>query len=148
MYRECRQSTGSICVEIEALNISGIKEQLIKYVDENTKNGIEDNLRKAQEAVELASLKANEAKISADNAAISASQVVDSLNNYYQKNEIDDKISEVNNSLSSIESTVAGCQIKDNLVTTIDADSGDEQYPSAKAVYDIVGKVETFLSEV
>lgn len=36
----------------------------------------------------------------------------------------------------------------DNKVTTISAESTDDEYPSAKCVYDMIGNVETLLSEI
>lgn len=42
----------------------------------------------------------------------------------------------------------AGVQLTSNLVTSLDSSSTNTQYPSAKCVYDIIGDVETLLSEV
>lgn len=39
-------------------------------------------------------------------------------------------------------------QYKEQLVTTIDATSTDEQYPSAKAVYDLVGDCDTVIASI
>lgn len=39
-------------------------------------------------------------------------------------------------------------QTKSNLVTSLSASSTDEQYPSARCVYDLIGDVETLLSQV
>ena len=39
-------------------------------------------------------------------------------------------------------------ELQANKVTSISADSTDTQYPSAKCVYDIVGDIETLLSEI
>lgn len=39
-------------------------------------------------------------------------------------------------------------EIIDNLVTSISSQSTDSQYPSAKCVYDLIGDVETLLSQV
>lgn len=39
-------------------------------------------------------------------------------------------------------------QDKSNLVTSLSSESTDSQYPSAKCVYDIIGDVETLLSEI
>ena len=39
-------------------------------------------------------------------------------------------------------------QDKSNLVTSISSLSTDSQYPSAKCVYDIIGNIETLLSEI
>lgn len=39
-------------------------------------------------------------------------------------------------------------QDKSDLVTSISSLSTDSQYPSAKCVYDIVGNIETLLSEI
>ncbi len=43
---------------------------------------------------------------------------------------------------------ISGKQDKSNLVTTLSASSTDTQYPSAKCVYDLMGNIETLLSEV
>ena len=53
---------------------------------------------------------------------------------YYTKNETD--------------SLLTAKQDRTNLVTTLSSSSTDSQYPSAKCVYDIIGDVETLLSEV
>lgn len=39
-------------------------------------------------------------------------------------------------------------QTTSNLVTSVSSSSTDSQYPSAKCVYDIIGDIETLLSEV
>lgn len=39
-------------------------------------------------------------------------------------------------------------EIPNNKVTTIDENSTDEEYPSAKCVYDIIGDIESLLQEV
>ena len=39
-------------------------------------------------------------------------------------------------------------QLNSNLVTTMDSSSTDAQYPSAKCVYDIIGDVESLLSNI
>lgn len=46
------------------------------------------------------------------------------------------------------ESTNNSKQDKSNLVTSISSLSTDSQYPSAKCVYDIIGNIETLLSEI
>ena len=56
------------------------------------------------------------------------------LSDYYNKSETDNLLS--------------AKQDKANLVTTLSSSSTDSQYPSAKCVYDIIGDVETLLSEV
>lgn len=43
---------------------------------------------------------------------------------------------------------ISGKEDSTNKVTTLSADSTDTQYPSAKCVYDLLGNVETLLSEV
>ena len=45
-------------------------------------------------------------------------------------------------------SSLSGYQTTSNLVTSISSQSTDTQYPSAKCVYDIVGDIETLLSQV
>lgn len=44
--------------------------------------------------------------------------------------------------------TIGDYQTKSNLVTSLSASSTDTQYPSAKCVYDLIGDVETLLSQV
>lgn len=56
------------------------------------------------------------------------------LTNYYTKSETDGLLS--------------AKQTTNNLVTSIDAQSTDSQYPSAKCVYDIVGDVESVLTNI
>ena len=43
---------------------------------------------------------------------------------------------------------ISGKEDKTNKVTSISSSSTDEQYPSAKCVYDIIGDIESLLSEV
>ena len=45
-------------------------------------------------------------------------------------------------------SAMSGTQTVGNLVTSVSASSTDSQYPSAKCVYDLVGDIETLLSQV
>lgn len=45
-------------------------------------------------------------------------------------------------------SALSGYQTTANLVTSISSLSTDSQYPSAKCVYDLIGDVETLLSQV
>ena len=49
---------------------------------------------------------------------------------------------------SFAESTNNSKQDKSNLVTSISSESTDSQYPSAKCMYDIIGDIETLLSEI
>ena len=56
------------------------------------------------------------------------------LSNYYTKGQTDQLLN--------------GKQNTANLVTSLSSASTDVQYPSAKCVYDIIGDVETLLSEV
>lgn len=49
---------------------------------------------------------------------------------------------------SSLSSTLASYELISNKVTSLSASSTDTEYPSAKCVYDIIGNVETLLSEV
>lgn len=51
-------------------------------------------------------------------------------------------------SVVRINADISGLQTKANLTTTLSASSTDEQYPSAKCVYDIIGDVETLLSAI
>lgn len=52
------------------------------------------------------------------------------------------------NVLSGGGGTIGDYQTKSNLVTSLSANSTNEQYPSAKCVYDLIGDVETLLSQV
>lgn len=51
-------------------------------------------------------------------------------------------------SVVQVSADVSLFQTKANLTTTLSASSTDEQYPSAKCVYDIIGDVETLLSAI
>lgn len=44
--------------------------------------------------------------------------------------------------------SLSGYQTTANLVTSVSSSSTNSQYPSAKCVYDIVGNIETLLSNV
>lgn len=44
--------------------------------------------------------------------------------------------------------TVTDLQSADGLVTTIDANSDDQHYPSAKCMYDIIGNIEARLGNI
>lgn len=39
-------------------------------------------------------------------------------------------------------------QLKSNIVTSVSSSSTDEEYPSAKCIYDILGNLETRLSNI
>lgn len=60
------------------------------------------------------------------------------LSNYYTKTEID---SLLNESLSNYE-------LLSNKVNSISSTSTDDEYPSAKCMYDIVGNIESLLGEI
>ena len=49
-------------------------------------------------------------------------------------------------SINELKESAGGSSV--DIVTTISADSTDTQVPSAKCVYDLIGNVETLLSEV
>ena len=49
-------------------------------------------------------------------------------------------------SINELKESSGGSSV--NIVTTISADSTDEQVPSAKCMWDLIGDVETLLSEV
>lgn len=53
----------------------------------------------------------------------------------------------INNAPITGEGNIAA-EVTTNKVTSIDSHSTDTQYPSAKCVYDIVGDIESLLSEV
>lgn len=50
--------------------------------------------------------------------------------------------------LSNLNETLTDYELLNNKVTTLSASSTDTEYPSAKCVYDIIGDVESLLSEV
>ena len=54
----------------------------------------------------------------------------------------------VNDSGFITSSALTGYQTTSNLVTSVSSISTDSQYPSAKCVYDIIGDIETLLSQV
>lgn len=66
----------------------------------------------------------------------------DSLDNFYNKKDIDNKISALNDvdsamqeNIETLSSTIEGAQTTSNLVQEITSTSNDFQYPSAQAVY-------------
>lgn len=73
-----------------------------------------------------------------------------SLNDNWDK--IDTFAENVNNTVDNINGAIDNIndskQDKSNLVTSISSSSTDSEYPSAKCVYDIVGDIETLLSEI
>ena len=50
--------------------------------------------------------------------------------------------------IDTINTIIDDKQETSNLVTSISSASTDAQYPSAKCVYDIIGDIETLLSQV
>lgn len=97
----------NLCVEVEALNMEEIKQNLLKYLEEKTKTSITTD---------------------------STTDISQSLEQYYTKTQTDAMLNNKQNTSA--------------LTTTLNASSTDEQYPSAKCVYDIIGDVEELLSEV
>lgn len=50
--------------------------------------------------------------------------------------------------IDKVNSIIDDKQDVSNLVTSISSSSTDAQYPSAKCVYDIIGDIETLLSQI
>ena len=75
-----------------------------------------------------------------------------STEEYYTKTEIDEVISNLEESVAtSIEEGLEGLEGKEdaiNKVNVLDESSTDEQYPTAKCVYDLIGNVEAVLAEL
>lgn len=47
-----------------------------------------------------------------------------------------------------LSANISGKQDTSNLTTSLNAQSTDAQYPSAKCVYDLIGNIETLLSQI
>lgn len=78
-------------------------------------------------------------------------------NNKAEINDIPTNVSELNNDskyqtetevANSIEEHLSGKENISNKVTTISSSSTDEQYPSAKCVYNLVGNINTVLENI
>lgn len=153
-----------ISVEVEALNLDGIKQNLLDYVQREAKISIENSVEQAKKSAQDADGSADVAENAAVSATESARQASESLGLYYTKAQADVLLATKQNSLTfdttpTSDSTnpitsggtytaLSAKQDKANLVTTLSSSSTDSQYPSAKCVYDIIGDVETLLSEV
>ena len=160
-----------ISVEIEALNLDGIKQNLLDYVQKEAKISIEESVeqagKSAKDAGDAASVAEDAASVAEDaatSAADCARQASESLGLYYTKVQSDTLLAGKQNTLTfdtaptndssnpvtsgGVYTALAGKQDEANLVTTLSSSSTDSQYPSAKCVYDIIGNVETLLSEV
>ena len=153
-----------IGVEIEALNLDGIKQNLLDYVQKEAKISIEESVEQAGKSAENAGDAASIAEDAATSAADCARQASESLGLYYTKVQSDTLLAGKQNTLTfdtaptndssnpvtsgGVYTALAGKQDEANLVTTLSSSSTDSQYPSAKCVYDIIGDVETLLSEV
>lgn len=153
-----------ISVEIEALNLDGIKQNLLDYVQKEAKISIEESVKQAGKSAENAGDAASVAEDAATSAADCARQASESLGLYYTKVQSDTLLAGKQNTLTfdtaptndssnpvtsgGVYTALAGKQDEANLVTTLSSSSTDSQYPSAKCVYDIIGDVETLLSEV
>ena len=153
-----------ISVEIEALNLDGIKQNLLDYVQKEAKISIEESVEQAGKSAENAGDAASVAEDAATSAADCARQASESLGLYYTKVQSDTLLAGKQNTLTfdtaptndssnpvtsgGVYTALAGKQDEANLVTTLSSSSTDSQYPSAKCVYDIIGNVETLLSEV
>ena len=71
------------------------------------------------------------------------------INNKMYYRQYDRSLGRVGNwQVAITDSDLSVKQDKSNLVTSLSANSTDTQYPSAKCVYDLVGNIETLLSEV
>ena len=153
-----------ISVEIEALNLDGIKQNLLDYVQKEAKISIEESVEQAGKSAENAGDAASIAEDAATSAADCARQASERLGLYYTKVQSDTLLAGKQNTLTfdtaptndssnpvtsgGVYTALAGKQDEANLVTTLSSSSTDSQYPSAKCVYDIIGNVETLLSEV
>lgn len=153
-----------ISVEIEALNLDGIKQNLLDYVQKEAKISIEESVEQAGKSAENAGDAASVAEDAATSAADCARQASESLGLYYTKVQSDTLLAGKQNTLTfdtaptndssnpvtsgGVYTALAGKQDEANLVTTLSSSSTNSQYPSAKCVYDIIGDVETLLSEV
>jgi len=89
-----------IFVEVQALNLDGIKQNLLNYVEEQAKIDIDDSVNKADKSAKDAEDSAIAAAQSATVAADCASQASESLGLYYTKSETDVLLSAKQNSLT------------------------------------------------
>ena len=153
-----------ISVEVEALNLDGIKQNLLDYVQREAKISIENSVEQAGKSAQDADSSADIAENAAVSATDSARQASESLGLYYTKAQADVLLAAKQNTLTfdaaptsgsdnpvtsgGVYTALAAKQDKSDLVTTLSSASTDSQYPSAKCVYDIIGNVETLLSEV
>lgn len=65
----------------------------------------------------------------------------------YTGAQIDVGIAKANTALQQHQD-ISGKENTSNKVTSLSASSTNEQYPSAKCVYDLIGNIESLLSEV
>lgn len=89
-----------ISVEVEALNLDGIKQNLLDYVEKEAKIDINNSVEQADKSAQDASEAADEASASAEVASDSARQASESLGNYYTKSETNTLLNAKQNTLT------------------------------------------------
>ena len=82
-----------ISVEVEALNLDGIEQNLLDYVEKKAKIDIDNSVESAEKSADDASAAAIEAAASAELASECAIQASESLENYYTKTQTDNLLS-------------------------------------------------------
>lgn len=79
-----------ISVEVQALNLEGIKKNLLEYVQKQAQIDIDGSVNNAAQSAESAETSAGNAAQSALQASDCAEQASESLGNYYTKGQVDD----------------------------------------------------------
>lgn len=79
-----------ISVEVQALNLEGIKKNLLEYVQKQAQIDIDGSVNNAAQSAESAETSAENAAQSALQASDCAEQASESLGNYYTKGQVDD----------------------------------------------------------
>ena len=104
-----------INVEVQALNLDGIKQNLLDYVQDQVKIDIDDSVDKADKSAQSAETYAAEAAVSATTASACAEQTLENLGLYYKKNETDMLL----NAKAAKATTLSGYGITDGANTAL-----------------------------
>ena len=95
-----------INVEVEALNLDGIKQNLLDYVQKEVKISIEESVEQAGKSAENAGNAANIAEDAAISATESARQASESLGLYYTKEQSDTLLSSKQDTITGAATTI------------------------------------------
>ena len=112
-----------INVEVQALNLEGIKQNLLDYVQDQAKIDIADSVDKADKSAQSAETYAAEAAASATAASACAEQTSENLGLYYKKNETDTLL----NGKADVATTLSGYGITDGANTALSNLNSDGQ---------------------